>query len=148
MHCGGQFFGARAKLRRKRDLLPTTWIAVEDRSKRNSSREHLLQAKRLRAELHSIAVVRLALASLVLNRKWLWTKLDDVGAPGQAEPLRPQPHAAHSSQVATPALSRQVGALVQQTSLGGSHVLNPDLFQVNQRPLPRTKGQVLQATER
>ena len=49
---------------------------------------------------------------------------------------------------AATALSGQVGALVQQSPFGGAHVLHPDLFQMDQRPLPRTEGQMLQSADR
>ena len=148
MHCGCEFFSARAKLRRKDDLLTPARIAVEDRATRNGGLQHLLQAKRLRAELDGVAIGWLALAPLVFHRVRLRTELDDVGASGQVESLRPQPHTAHRAEVCAPALTGQIGALMQQPPFGSPSVLHPDLFQVDQRPLSRIEGQVLQTAKR
>src|ERR1700676_4610533 len=89
VHGGSKFFGPCPKVRGKEDLLAPPWIAVEDCALWNGSIEHLLQTKRLRAELHGIAVAGLALAPLVLDGIGVRTELDDVGAPGQVELLRP-----------------------------------------------------------
>ena len=79
----------------ERDFKAAARLAIEEGASRNRDREHLLKAKRLRAQLHLIAVVRLALAALVLDRVRLWPELNNVGAARELQAVRAKPHATH-----------------------------------------------------
>lgn len=43
-----------------------------------------------------------------------------------------------------PRLPGQIGALMQESAFGGQAVFRPGLLEVNQRPLPRAEGEMLQ----
>jgi hypothetical protein len=96
-----------ANLRRSK-LPSAVAVAVEDSALRNRGLQHLFQTKRLRAELQGIENVGSAHGTLVVH--WVRRRviLYCIGPSGQVQPLRPQLHAAHSTDTGTTAFSGQI----------------------------------------
>jgi hypothetical protein len=124
-------------------------LAIEEGAFPDGRLEHLLQAERLRAELHLVGTMRLGAAALVLGRM----RTPAPAAPDQLDHVRdarnPQPvgaerHAVHGAHAGTRGHRRLLSALVQQTPLGGQHVLGPRALDVDQRALSRAEQVVLQ----
>ena len=75
-------------------------------------------------------------------------ELDDIALPAHAERIRHDRHAARDEEIS--ALLRKsvvMRALVQDCALNGAQVLLPLALDMNQRPLPRTKGKMLNTGE-
>jgi hypothetical protein len=64
--------------------------------------EHFFKTQGLRAKLDQVAIVRFAPAALVLDRKGLWTKLDDVGTAGEGELAAGERKAADGAKIRPP----------------------------------------------
>ena len=126
----------------------------------NLADQHLLQGHCLRTELQAVGVVLLRGAVFILHRHGepaallslqrdtirVGAELHHIAGPGQAQPVADDPHAAHRQQV-TPLFPKGivVAPFMQQLPLDGAQVFGPLLFEVNQRPLPPAKAEVLDA---
>lgn len=133
-------------------------LAIEQRAARNRAAEHLLEADRLRAELHRVAVVFFRFAALIFYRKRLPAsrfarqraaglaamKFHDIRLPRQAEPRRRERHAPRRNHVAALFAPRLMHPLVQDISQRRQTVLLPRLFDMNQGALTRAKQIMLQ----
>ncbi len=148
MHRNDERFDSQAKLRCEHHLQPPTRFAVKDGALWNAGSKHLLQAQGLGADLHKIAVGGFALTPFVLHGKRLRAKLHDVGAAGQPKALAFEQQTASRSRCMPSRLPGLVRALMQQASLRREPILLPNLLQMDERPLPRAEGEVLQAAYR
>ena len=121
--------------------------AIEDGAARDDLTEHLLKAKSLSAKLHQVAVGRLPFSAFDFDRKGIRAELNLIGASRKSEPSALQPQTAHSPQIVPHRLARQIGTLTQKPSFGGQAIFPLRLLKMNESPLPRTKGQMLQPAE-
>ncbi len=131
VHAAGERLGTGAQLGSKGDFQTPARFAVEKGAPRDRDAQHFFKAKRLRAQLYLVAIVRLALAALVLNRIRLGPELHNVSPAGKRQTSGAEPHASHGADRLTPGLPGQVGALVQQAPLGGEPVLPPLLLNMD-----------------
>ena len=157
----GSLSGQLAQAGIETHIQPPARLPVKQRPRRHGGAQHLLQAHRLRAELHPIRVVALGLAAFVLHGerhavpgaelrvlsaegRRRRPELDHVGFAEQPELARP--HRRSALRAATVAALRPpgVGPLVQVPALDGELVLRPEPLDMNQRALPRAIQQMLQ----
>jgi hypothetical protein len=102
----------------------------------------------LRTKLDQVAIVRFTPAALVLDRKGLWAKLDDISAAGEGEAAAGERKAADGAKIMPPRLPGKVGFFMEKPTLRGEAVLCPCLLKVDQGPLTRAEGKMLQPAQR
>jgi hypothetical protein len=149
VHRGGQIFSPSAKLRREDYLLATAWIAVEDSAARNGRRASISSRQSACAQSCTVSQS----VGLLLPRLYSTGKGSGRNSTMSARPVRwslsDRSHIPRTVRRSPRRLSPGRSARsCSRPPFGGAHVLHPDLLQMNQRPLPRTEGQVLQSAER
>ncbi len=116
--------------------------------------KHLLEAQRLRAELHAIFVALLRPATLVFDRHdthfaaWLPVKLHDIGTAGDAQSERTQRDGACNAQSPARFTRSGIRALMQARALDREAIVGPLPLQVDQGALPFAENEMLQGGDR
>jgi len=153
--------GALAQGRVKGYFLPPPCALVENGSRRHRAQKHLLQTDRLTAQLQRVRLRAYSpfamfvfngigaptpLFSLQGDSLRIPVELHHVTGPLQPEGVGYHPHPPGDEQ-ATPALPPGfiVRGFVLNAPLRGQQVFRPLLFNMDQRPLPPAKGEVLNA---
>lgn len=136
------------------DIKPVPGLAVKERSLWDRCPEHLLQADRLGAELHLVAIVRLGLSPLVLHRErepcpvYLAVELNNIGNAQNPQSQGTDEDGSTYAHIAPRFLPKLMDAFVKNSSFRGKAVFIPDLFGKHQSTLSGTKGHVLQRRKR
>jgi hypothetical protein len=102
----------------------------------------------LRAKLDKVAIVRFASAALVFDWKGVGAKLDDIGAAGEAETSAAERQTTNGVEIVPPRLPGKIGFLMENPTFRRETILCPCLLKVDQRPLTRTEGKMLQSAQR
>jgi hypothetical protein len=142
-HFNCQQFSADAQSGGELNLHATARLAIKDGAARHVAVEHFFEANRLGAELDEVAVGGLTDAALVLHREGPGAKFDHVGTTRETKTATGQQETTHGAEIVAANLAGKVGTLVQQPALRSEPVFYPCLLEMNQSPLPRTKGQML-----
>ncbi len=74
-------------------------------------------------------------------------ELDDIGAASETEAAAGERKAANCAKIMPPRLPGKIGLFVEKPTLRGQAVLCPSLLKVDQRPLTRTEGKMLQPAQ-
>ena len=150
------------QLLRQFDAFTPPRLAVIKTRLLDRAHQHLLQTHRLQTQLQTVRIAGLWRAALIFyrhrqilpitpvngNAAVVSPELDDIALPAHAERIRHDRHAARDEEIS--ALLRKsvvMRALVQDCALNGAQVLLPLALDMNQRPLPRTKGKMLNTGE-
>ena len=133
-------------------------LSVKQASLRNDAGEHLFQAHRLPAKLQTVGIVDLGRTFLVFhggNRPFAFTakQFDPAGIPVKfnhiahaydIQALRSNPEASGNQQIPAGFELRIIMRTpVEEHALHRARVFRPLLLDMDQRPLPAAKGEVL-----
>lgn len=134
-------------------------LAIEERALLYTAAQHFFKTHCLRAKLRRVAVPFLWLAALVLHGEGQPSALPPaqlyaviaavifkhITLPGYAEPARGQANPMEGDHIAALLAKRLImRSCMQERAVNGTKVLRPLVFDMNQRPLPAAKQEVLQ----
>lgn len=153
MQLSSERFGLQAQLSVKDNDLTSASFSIKNCTLRNCQMEHFFQGHRLRTELHLVTVVRLGPTPLLLDRvrdnfRAGTMKLNHIGDTGQTQKQRTKPYSVLDPNGPPLLTAFPVDAIVHHTAFRGLPVFVPELLDMYQRTLPRTKGQVLKSGQR
>lgn len=128
-------------------------LSVEQRPLRHRAVEHLLQTQSLCAELHLVGAMRLGPAALVFDGvgtpvRRATVQFHRIGLADQAVPHATQVERADGANVATPLPPAAVDTFVQDAPLRRRAVLQPLLFEMDQRALAGAEQLMLKGRDR
>lgn len=126
---------------------PAARLAIKDGTALDRLAQHLFKTERLRAKLNQVAIVGFTPATFIFHRKGLGAKFDDISATSQSEVAAGEWKAADGAKIMPPRLPGKVGFLMEKPPLRSEAVLRPCLLKVDQGPLSRTEGQMLQSAQ-
>lgn len=138
-----------AQPRIERHALSAPRLPVEQSTFQNRHTIHFLKAERLRRQLHPIPILDFGATDLVFDRfddsgVAAIAKLDDVGNPVDSKLSTHNANTPLRTDSARTRVPTRINALMKELAAHGVRTLLPHLLNVDQRPLPLAKREVLQ----